>query len=374
MKILFAGGGTGGHFYPLIAVARAIRKAAEEERIAKIEFFFMSDDPMDKNMLLEEEIKFIQIPAGKMRRYFSWQNIFDAFKTIHGVVRALGELYLLMPDVIFSKGGYSSFPVLFVARILRIPVVIHESDSIPGSVNRWAGRWASAIMVSFPESSRFFKNKRVIVTGNPVRLQVVGGTDVEAIQTFNLEENIPVILVVGGSQGSEPINEIILSLLPEMVKKYQIIHQTGENHYADVSGRAQVILTNSELKHRYHPYPFLKEGDYRNAGKIASLAVFRAGAGSIFEIAAWGIPAILIPLPHAAQDHQRENAYNYARAGGCVVLEEKNLKPHLLLSEIEKILIDSERIQKMKSAAENFYHPDAAEKIAREILKLGVHE
>ncbi len=373
MKILFAGGGSGGHFYPLIAVSRELRKIAEEEHIAKIEFFLMSDNPLDPGMLLEENIKFIKIPAGKIRRYFSLANLSDAFKTLRGVFSALGNLYALMPDVVFSKGGYSSFPVLLAARILKIPVVIHESDSIPGAVNNWSGNWADVIAVSYPESLRFFKNKNVILTGNPVRAEVVGGNASEALQTFNLEENIPVIIVLGGSQGSEPINETILSVLPEFLQKYQVIHQTGQNNFADVSGRSGVILANSDLKHRYHPYPFLKEGDYRNAGKIASLAVSRASS-TIFEIAAWRVPAILIPLPHAAQDHQRENAYNYARAGGCIVLEEKNLKPHLLISETDKILGDPERIQKMKSAAEAFYHPDAANKIAKEILKLGVHE
>ncbi len=376
MKILFAGGGTGGHFYPLIAVARAIKKIADQEHIARIELFMMGDDPVDARMLLDEEIKFIKIPAGKLRRYRSLKNITDAFKTASGIVWAFWRLYLLLPDIVFSKGGYASFPALVAARVLGIPVVIHESDSVPGKVNTWAGRWAHTIAISFPESARFFKGKNIVVAGNPVRPQVVGGNLAEAIQSFNLEEGIPTILILGGSQGSEPINETILAVLPELVKNYQVIHQTGKNNFADVAGRARVLLEKAELKHRYHPYAFLEEGEYRNAAKAASIAVSRAGAGAIFEIAAWEIPAILIPLPAEvdAQGHQRENAYQYARAGGCEVIEPTNLKPHLILSAVEKILGNKEKMETMRQAARAFARPNAAETIAAEVIKLGIHE
>ena len=194
MKILFAGGGSGGHFYPLIAVARAIKKIAEREHIAKLEFAMMGDAPIDERILREEEIAFVKIPAGKIRRYASIENITDAFKTLLGIVRAFWQLYLSVPDVIFSKGGYASFPTLFAARILRIPVIIHESDSIPGKVNAWAGKWARVVAISFPESGQFFKGRNTILTGNPIRPQVVGGNILEAIQSFNLEEGIPVVL------------------------------------------------------------------------------------------------------------------------------------------------------------------------------------
>ena len=193
------------------------------------------------------------------------------------------------------------------------------------------------------------------------------------VEYFKLEEGVPTILVLGSSQGSEKINETALAMLPEAVKKYQIIHQTGKNNFGDVSGRARVILAKSEYKSRYHPYGFLGEGELRNASRAANLIVSRASS-MIFEIAAWGAPAILIPLPSAAQDHQRENAYIYARFGGAEVLEETNLAPHLLLSEIDKILAAPEKTQKMKLAAQAFARLDAADKIAKEIIKLGIHE
>ncbi|KKT42366.1 MAG: undecaprenyldiphospho-muramoylpentapeptide beta-N-acetylglucosaminyltransferase [Candidatus Giovannonibacteria bacterium GW2011_GWA2_44_13b] len=374
MKILLAGGGSGGHFYPLIAVVRALRRAAEQENIAKIEFFLTADEPVDPGMLLEERIVFIKIPAGKLRRYFSFKHFGDSIKTLTGIFSAFWKLYKLVPDVIFSKGGYASFPVLVAAKILGIPVLIHESDTVPGMVNQWAGNWVNRIAVSFEESLQYFEGKNIALVGNPVRPQIIGGNMAEAIDYFKLEEGIPVILILGGSQGSERLNETILTGLADMVKKYQIIHQTGKNNFMDVTGRADILLEKIDLKHRYHAFPFFEEGELRNASKAASIVASRAGAGSIFEIAAWGLPAILIPLPSAAQDHQRENAYAYARSGACEVIEETNLTPHLLIAQIDKILADKERIAKMNKAAQIFSRLDAAEKIGRELLKLGIHE
>jgi len=374
MKIALTGGGTGGHFYPLIAVAHALKKIAEEEHVAKLELFFVSDSAYDAGTLLRENIKFIMVPAGKARRYFSLRYLPDTFKAAIGLFWAFWRLYFLLPDTIFSKGGYASFPVLFWARFLKIPVLIHESDSVPGLSNKWAGKWVESIALAFPEAARYFEGKNTAVIGNPVRPQIVGGNVNEAMDYFKLEEGVPTLLILGGSQGSERINEIILAILPEAVKKYHIIHQTGRNNFDDVNGRARVLLEKNEFAYRYHPFSFLEEGELRNASKAASLIISRAGAGSIFEIAAWNLPAILIPLSESAQNHQRENAYNYARTGAAEIIEEPNLTPNLLLAEIRKILEDQERVQKMKMAAQIFSRLDAAEKIARELIKLGMHE
>ena len=376
MKIFLTGGGSGGHFYPLIAVARSIFKIAEDERIAKLKIYLISDFVTEeqKELLFKEDIKFLKVPAGKIRRYFSLLNISDFTKTFLGIVVSFFKIYQILPDIVFSKGGYSAFPVLFCAKIFRIPIIIHESDSVPGAVNRWSSKWAQKIAVSFKETIRFFDSGKTIVSGNPVRIQILGGSAKEALLHFNLEENVPVILILGGSQGATKINEVILDLLPELLEKYQIIHQTGENNYKDIKGRAGVILEKVLLKHRYHPFPFLNEGSLKNAGKIASLAISRAGAGSIFEIASWGMPSILIPLLNSAQNHQRENAYNYAGNGACEVIEEPNLKPHILFSRVDSILSSDERMRTMSEGAKAFSRPDASEVLAREIIKLGTHD
>ena len=374
MKILLTGGGSGGHFYPLIAVTRSIFKIAESERIAKIEMFFAADHPQNKDLLLKEGIKFIKVSAGKLRRYFSILNFSDSLKTFFGIFKAFFTLYKILPDVIFGKGGYSSFPILLAAKILRIPVVIHESDSMPGMVTKWAGKWAKKIIVSFPETAKFFDKERVMVSGNPIRIQVLGGNEAEALLHFNLEAGVPVILIMTGSLGAEKINEAVLDALPELLADYQIIHQSGDKNFKDVEGRARIILENLPLKHRYHPFPFLDEGSLKNAGKVASLVVSRAGAGTIFEIAAWGLPSIIIPIRYSAQDHQRENAYSYARNGACEILEEPNLTPHILLAQVKKILSNEEKKKTMSLAAKSFARPDAGDIIAREIIKLGIHD
>src|SRR3990167_7595438 len=152
MKILLAGGGTGGHFYPVIAVARALKDAAERERLVSLDLSYMSDAPYDARLLKEEEIKFIKVPAGKICRYFSVLNFFDVFKTAWGVLRAIFKIYADFPDVIFAKGGYASFPALAAAKFFIIPLVIHESDLVPGRVSRWASKFAARIAISFPES------------------------------------------------------------------------------------------------------------------------------------------------------------------------------------------------------------------------------
>ncbi|MDP3762779.1 MAG: undecaprenyldiphospho-muramoylpentapeptide beta-N-acetylglucosaminyltransferase [bacterium] len=372
MKILLAGGGTGGHFYPVIAVARALKDAAERERLVSLDLSYMSDAPYDARLLKEEEIKFIKVPAGKIRRYFSVLNFFDVFRTAWGVIQAIFKIYADFPDVIFAKGGYASFPALAAAKFFRIPLVIHESDLVPGRVSRWASKFAARIAISFPESLEYFSEERTALTGNPIRRQVLGGSPEEAREIFSLEGAAPVLLILGGSRGAQKLNDVILEILPELVKSWQVIHQTGRANFDEIKLRAGLILESSQVRARYHPRPFLDEGELRNASKAAIAAIARAGAGTIFELAAWGLPAILIPLSHAAQDHQRANAYAYARQGGAVILEEQNLAPHILLSELEKILKNRELAGRMSKSAQAFARPDAAAKIAQEIIKLAL--
>lgn len=372
MKILLAGGGSGGHFYPLIAVARALKDAAEQEKVVALELIFAGPDPYASELLREEEIRFLKLPAGKVRRYFSPLNLFDPIKTGWGVVKALFAIYLDLPDVIFAKGGYASFPALVAAKIFKIPLVIHESDTVPGKVSAWASRFARRIAISFPESLKYFPSEKTALTGNPIRKEVLGGNEAEARELFKLEPELPVILVLGGSQGAQKINNAVLDILPDLLEKSQVIHQTGKNNIREVTMRADLILENAPFPKRYHPYGSLDEAMLRDASKVGTLAICRAGAGTIFELAAWGMPAILIPLPSAAQNHQRENAYAYARQGGAVIVEEQNLTSHILLSEIEKILASSERRAKMAQAAQAFSKVDAADKIAQEIIRIAL--
>lgn len=374
MRILFTGGGSGGHFYPIIAVAQELNNLIKEKRLLGAELYYMSPSPYNAGVLFENGITYKKNYAGKVRRYFSLLNITDAFKTGLGIIQSTIEVFKLYPDVVFAKGGYASFPVLFAAKFLRIPVVIHESDSVPGRVNAWAGKFAEKIAISYSEAASYFPKDKVALTGNPVRHDLALPITAGAREFLKLEPTVPVIFVIGGSQGAKLINEILLEGLPNLVKKYQIIHQTGKNNFQEVKSTADAVLYESQNKDRYKPFDYLNELSMRMAAGASEVVVSRAGS-TIFEIAAWGIPAILLPIQDSNGDHQRQNAFSYARSGAGIVIEEANLTAHILESEIDRLITHEGEREKMKVSAKNFYKPDAARLIAEEILKIGLsHE
>ncbi len=375
MKILFAGGGTGGHFFPIIAVIEAINELADREHIVDLKLYFMSDDPIDKELLTKTHVEYIGVKTGKRRTYFSFKNFTDIFKTFAGVIYATIKIFLLYPDVIFGKGGYASFPAMFAARLLRIPVVIHESDIIPGRVNRWIGDYATNVAISYPEAIKYFKNKdRIALTGQPVRKILLETPTEDPFEVLQLEPGVPVILVLGGSQGAEKINENLIDIMPQLIERYQVIHQTGENNYEWMKQRATGMLTGNPKMQRYRPVAFLDSKQLRVAAKSATLIISRAGS-TIFEIALWQKPSILVPLTIARDDHQRENAYSYARTGAAVVVEEQNLKPGVFFSVIESIMEDRSRQEKMIEGTKQFAKIDAADKIAQLLLSISTkHE
>jgi UDP-N-acetylglucosamine--N-acetylmuramyl-(pentapeptide) pyrophosphoryl-undecaprenol N-acetylglucosamine transferase len=374
MKILFTGGGTGGHFYPIIAVAEAVSDEVRERKLIEPQLYFASPTPYDKEMLLANNITFVPTSAGKIRNYVSILNFFDYFKTAWGVARAVLRIFFLYPDVVFGKGGYASFPTLLAARLFRIPVVIHESDSEPGKVNRWAGKFAQKVALSYPDAAKYFAADKVAYTGNPVRKAALVPAREGAYEFLKLKRELPVILVLGGSLGSQTINEAILSALPQLLQKYQIVHQTGEDHIKEVTGRARVVMGDSPLSERYKPFGYLNDLGLRMAAGAASLVISRAGS-TIFEIASWGIPSILVPIPEPVSHDQVKNAFAYARVGACSVIEQNNLTPGLLVSEVNRIL-DNEAIKhKMSAAARGFARADAAKLIANALLDIALsHE
>jgi len=369
MKIILTGGGTGGHFYPLIAVTDALNFIAEQEKLVKTDIIFMSDSPYDANLLTQKGIRFKKINAGKVRRYFSIKNIPDLFKTFSGIIEAIFSVYADFPDAIFCKGGYASFPIVVAARILGIPVMVHESDVIPGKVNKWAGKFARKVAISYSSSLKYFPEKRTALTGNPVRKEFFIRATTGAKEFFDLGNDTPTLFITGGSQGSKIMNDVFLEILPSLLEKYQIIHQTGKETFEDTKGRSLIVLNDSKYKTRYHLVGSLNLSGMRMALGAADLVISRAGSG-IFEIAASGLPSITIPLANSAQDHQRRNAYEYAKTGATDVIEEKNLTPNVLLSEINMLMEDEAKRKEMGAAAKKFSTPDAAEKIARGILDL----
>jgi len=368
MRVLFTGGGTGGHFYPVIAIAEKLNKLIEKEKLYNVELIFMSDKAFDERLLYQNNIEFKKISTGKMRRYFSFENFLDIFKTIFATLKALGQIYKMYPDVVVGKGGYASFPVLFAARFFRIPVIIHESDTVPGRVNKWAGKFAHRIALSYPGASEFFPPERTALTGQPLRESVLspiaGGAEL-----LGLEEGIPTILILGGSQGAQRINDTVTQIVGNLVQNYQIIHQTGEANLKEVEQITQSLLRENEHKGRYKTFGHLNDEAIKMAAGAADIVVSRAGSG-IFEIASWGLPSIIIPIPENVSHDQRKNAFTYARTGACVVVEEANLSPHLLESEINRIMEEDDEREKMSVAAKGFVKLDAAEKIAEQIVQV----
>ncbi len=374
MKILLTGGGTGGHFYPLIAIAEELNRIADEEKIIKFKLYYAADTPYDREALEQQFITFVPVTAGKMRVYFSLRNIWDFFKMGFGVFRALFTVFSLYPDVVISKGGYASFPVLFASKLLRIPVIIHESDTVPGRVNLWSGKFAKKIALSFPEAASYFDASRVSVTGQPVRKSIVQAAKEGAYGFFELDPAIPTIGIFAGSQGAKIINDQLLRILPELIKKYQIIHQTGEKNFEEMKSDVHVMLGDDVRRTRYKPFPFLNDLQTKMFGAASTIIIGRSGS-SLFEISAWGKPSILIPYAAAHGDHQRKNAYHYARTGGCVVIEEANLTPSVLQNEIDSIIDSPARYDTMARHAKAFYKEDAAREIAIEAIKIALeHE
>ncbi|OPL12030.1 MAG: hypothetical protein AVO34_02115 [Firmicutes bacterium ML8_F2] len=337
-----------------------------------LEMFFLGSNGFAKNLLEKEGIEVRIILSGKFRRYFSIYNFLDMFKIPIGILQCLWSLYFLMPDVIFSKGGYGSVPVVLVAWLYRIPVLTHESDVLPGLANRLAARLSKTIAVSFAAAKKHFPNNKTVLIGNPIRSEVVqiclslGKESKEKTRNiFKIISQKPVILILGGSQGAEKINDLVISSLFKLLEKYEVIHQCGEKNYDSI------IKKMDQLPVSYHVYPFLSEKQISLAYYLSDLIVSRAGAGSISEIAACGKPSILIPLPKSASGHQRENAFNYAKTGATVILEHLNLTPHLFINEINKILDNPELSQKMSNNAKEFSRPEAAQEIARKIVEMG---
>jgi len=382
MKIIFTGGGTGGHILPIIAICREIRKNYQDHNL---QFFYIGPkDDFDHILLNQEEIKVKHVLSGKIRRYLDWnafyQNPLDIlFKIPVGIIQAFFHIFFLAPDLIFSKGGFGSVQGAVAGWILRVPVFLHESDIRPGFANRFLSKLAREVFASFPNTEHF-SSRKMILTGNPIRKEILQGSKEEAQSLFNLTRKKPVILVLGGSQGAQRINDKILENLSDLLKNFEIIHQCGGRNFKEVKAGAEVILTK-ELISSYHLFSFLNEEELKNAYAVCDVIISRAGSGTIFEIAAAGKPSILIPLPESAQNHQINNAYAYAERGAAIVLEENNFTSHFFSEKLKYLFFQSpgvtgedklqpsEKLQQMQEAAKEFAKPESAKVIASYLVE-----
>ncbi len=305
--IVFTGGGTAGHVYPCEGIINRLRKPADITL-----YWIGSSRGMEKKIIKSWGIPFFGIPSGKLRRYFSLENLSDVFKICAGIIRSVFLMIHLKPDLIFSKGGYVSVPPVIAAWLTGVPVFTHESDFDPGLATRINSRFAERILVSYGETKTFFSphfRTRILISGNPVRDFILRGNADEGRKFLGIGDNKPLLLVLGGSQGASEINRYVLENLDYLTEDFYVVHQMGPKEYRP-------------LEHKdYHPVPFLHD-EYADILAAADLVVGRSGASTVWEIAAAGKRAILVPLlTGASRGDQLKNARYFARFDGISVLD-----------------------------------------------------
>jgi UDP-N-acetylglucosamine--N-acetylmuramyl-(pentapeptide) pyrophosphoryl-undecaprenol N-acetylglucosamine transferase len=366
-RVVLTGGLSGGHTYPLIAVARALRA----ETNGDVEFLFIgSRGRFEEEAMRDEGIPAKYILTAKWRRYFSLQNFIDLLKLPFAFLQALWYLLWFMPDAVFSKGGAASVPIALAAWLYRIPILLHDSDAVAGRANRIVGRFAARIAIAYEHAARFFPAHKIALTGNPVREDLLHGDAARGRDTCGFTADRPVILILGGSLGAERLNESVLRMLPELLEaEYQVLHMTGADHLAKV--QEQALAQEVQPDTGYIALPFLRADELADAYAMATVVISRAGAGTIAELAALAKPAILVPLSSAANNEQRLNAYEVAEHGAALVIEEANLGGHILREHLAEIVNHPDQAARMGTALQaRFHHPQAARAIALGLASL----
>ena len=369
MKITacFTGGGTAGHVFPGLAVMDSFEKLLEEKGLDSDFFWIGSSSGMEKKLLEEKGIKFFGIQTGKLRRYFSFRNFTDIFRTLAGIIASFYILLKTKPVIIFSKGGYVSVPPVFAGKILGIPVVTHESDYTPGLATNINKRFSKLIMLSFEESKIFFKHKyydKLCFTGNPVRKMFYNTNPILGKEIASISENIPVIMVIGGSLGAREINGLIEKLLPQLIKNYYVIHQAGKNEFSE-----NISMLSEELKKRYKRYSFIGNeiADFIAASDIV---ISRAGAGLIWELAAVGKASILIPLRgKGTRGDQVKNAAFLKSKEAAIVLDDEEIMPNTLYNTIVSLTYNKELMKKMENKIKELSKPESAAHISQKLFE-----
>jgi len=347
-----------------------------------VEILFVgSEDGQESKFIPQTGIKYAAISAGKFRRYHQsnilnlidpstlFKNIADLFRFIRGYFQAREIISGYDPDVVFAKGGYVSLPVGLAAKSLHYPLVIHESDSVMGLANKLLAKRADKVCVSYPiKSYQDIDREKLIYSGNPVRDDIYGGKKENAVKELKLDPDLHTIMVIGGSQGSLMINQIVSEALKDLLTKYQIIHVAGERDYDWLGFQASKL--DSDLQKRYFLYNFLS-GNLKDAYAASDLVISRAGNNVIAELAALHRPTILIPLSTSANSHQLSNAKIISRMGAAMLLLQDNLSAKTLIRKIDYLFDNPEEMRAMSEKISTLATPDAAKIVSGEIYKLG---
>lgn len=320
-RIVLTGGGTAGHVTPNIALIPSLKEKGYEIS------YIGSYNGIERKLIEDLNIPYYGIASGKLRRYFDVKNFSDPFRVIKGYTQARALMKKLKPDVVFSKGGFVAVPVVLAAKHRHIPVVIHESDMTPGLANKLSLPAATKVCCNFPETLEHLPEGQAVLTGSPIRQELLKGNKLNALKFCGFTANKPVLMVIGGSQGSVIVNDAIRGILPELLKTFQVVHLCG-------AGKVDPTLNYLE---GYVQFEYIKE-ELADLFAMADICVSRAGANAICELLALRKPNLLIPLSaNASRGDQILNAESFEHQGFSEVLSEENLAPSILLPMIQKI-------------------------------------
>ncbi len=336
--IVLTGGGTAGHVTPNIAMIPTL-----QEKGFQISYIG-SYDGIEKKLIEEMGISYYGISSGKLRRYFDVKNFTDPFKVIKGFFEAKKLIKKLNPDVVFSKGGFVTVPVVVAAKLSKVPAIIHESDMTPGLANKLCLPFCTKVCCNFPEAIKNLPAKKAVLTGTPIRQELLSGNKDAALKFTGLSSNKPVIMIIGGSLGSVIVNNAVRKILPELLKDFQVIHLCGK-------GKVDDSLKNQK---GYVQYEYIKD-ELADLFALSDIIISRAGANAICEISALKKPNLLIPLSaNASRGDQILNARSFERLGYSKVIEEEQLTDSLLLNEIQDLYKNKDNfIQKMNQSKQS---------------------
>lgn len=352
MRILLAGGGSGGSATPILAVVTEIRA-----RNPEVELLYVgTHDGPEAVLAAEEGIPYVGIATGKLRRYWDTQNFTDIGNVVRGVGQSLGHVRRFRPDVACGAGGFASVPPLAAAGLSRVPVLIHQQDAIPGLANRLLVPFARRITVALPETVAAFPASKTTLRGNPVRARILQSDAEAGFRRLGLDRAVPLVLVTGGGTGALGLNRIVAAAAERLVSACQLLHLTGR-------GRG---VETPDLGPRYQQREFMVE-EMPDALAAATVVVSRAGLGTLSELAALGKPTVIVPMPAS---HQEANARAFARDGGALVLDQTTLTPDVLAATVLDLLQDAPKREALGAAIHRTMPLDAATHIAEDVLAL----
>jgi UDP-N-acetylglucosamine--N-acetylmuramyl-(pentapeptide) pyrophosphoryl-undecaprenol N-acetylglucosamine transferase len=356
LRFVISGGGTGGHIFPAIAIANALKRKTKAEIL-----FVGARGRMEMEKVPMAGYKIKGLPIAGIQRKLDVRNILLPFKILKSLKMAKKILREFKPDVVIGVGGYASGPVLYAAAQMKIPALIQEQNSFAGITNKILGKRVNKICVAYEGMEKFFPHEKIILCGNPVRNDIAKGNRNEALNFFELKNNMPTLLIIGGSLGAETINESIQNGIVKIHEAgIQVIWQTGKNYFDKIS-----VLEN--FADRVKIFPFIQRMDLAYAA--ADVVISRAGAISVSELCLVGKPAILVPSPNVAEDHQSKNAMSIVKNDAAILIKDHEVKEKLADAAIE-LLRDENRKSMLSENIRKLAFPNADEKISDEILNL----